>query len=41
MFDAGGNLFKYQCYWMNGHGDDQMIERPRPAEAAEVAKTAA
>ncbi len=26
IFDAGGELFKYQCYWMGGHCDDHLIE---------------
>jgi len=29
IFDAGGELFKYQCYWMGGHGDTHVIEHAR------------
>lgn len=31
VFDAGGELFKYQCYWMGGHSDDHLIEHGRVA----------
>lgn len=26
VFDAGGDLFSYQCYWMAGECDDHLVE---------------
>lgn len=31
VFDAGGDLFRYRCYWMGGHCDDHLIEQAQVA----------
>jgi hypothetical protein len=41
IFDAGGDLFQYQCYWMGGHCDDHLIEHARMATDAEAVGWAA
>jgi hypothetical protein len=40
VFDAGGDLYQYQCYWFGGSGGDHLIERTRAATAADAVKWA-
>ena len=41
IFDPGGALFQYQCYWKGGHCDDHLIEHARVATDAEAVDWAA
>lgn len=35
IFDAGGELFQYQCYWMGGPCDDHLREHARAVSDAD------
>jgi hypothetical protein len=41
IFDAGGGLFQYQCYWKGGHCDDHLIEHARMATDTDAVDWAA
>jgi hypothetical protein len=41
LFDAGGELFKYQCYWMGAHCDDHLIEHARTVTGVDAVAWAA
>ena len=40
VFDAGGDLYQYQCYWFGGRGGDHVLEHARSATAADAVKWA-
>lgn len=41
IFDAGGDLFMYQCYWFGGQGGDHLLEHARASSATEAVVWAA
>jgi hypothetical protein len=40
VFDAGGDLYQYQCYWFGGSCGDHLLEHSRAATAADAVKWA-
>ncbi len=40
VFDAGGDLYQYQCYWFGGRCGDHLLEHARSATAADAVKWA-
>lgn len=41
IFDAGGDLFRYHCYWFGGRGGDHLIEHARLVTASDAVGWAA
>ena len=41
IFDAGGDLFQYRCYWMGGPTGDHLVESARVATDIDAADWAA
>ena len=41
VFDAGGDLYQYQCYWFGGRCGDHLLEHTRSATAADAVNWAA
>lgn len=36
IFDAGGDLYRYQCYWFGGSCDDHLLEHARVRTATDA-----
>lgn len=40
VFDAGGDLYQYQCYWFAGSSVDHLLEHTRAVTAADAVEWA-
>lgn len=40
LFDAGGDLFQYQCYWYGGSCGDHLLDHARTPAAADAVEWA-